>query len=141
VATLEQIRSGLAANLSTITGCQISPYQLFAPTPPCIHVFPDPDEFVTYHQASANGLVTWTMNVQAIMNGIDQGAAKNLDRMTNVSGADSVFAALESDKTLGGIAYQIVVRSGVRYQEHVRADTGQSFLACTWIVDVKTTGT
>lgn len=141
MATLKQIRTALVANLDGLPGCQISPYQLSQPTPPCIHIFPDPDEFVVYHQASANGLVTWTMNVQGIVQNADQGAQANLDTWLEPSGAQSVAAALESDPTLGGIAQQAVVRRGARYQEYVRADTGQSYLACTWIVDVLTRGT
>lgn len=141
MASLADIREGLAANLSSIKGCQVSGYQLASPTPPCIHIFPDPDEAVEYHRASANGLVNWTLNVQAIVPGSDQGAQAKLDQMLEPSGEDSVFAALEADKTLGLSDTQAVVRRAVRYSEYVRADTGQSYTACTWVVDVLTTGT
>ncbi len=137
---LTAIREGLAANLATLTGCQVSAYLETAPVPPTLHVFPDSADGVDYHQAMRNGQVTWVLAVQGIAAGSDRGAQQQMDKWLAPSGTDSVFAALESDKTLGGAAMDVTVTGNSGYQPYVNPSTGNTVVACTWRVEVMATG-
>lgn len=138
---LSEIREGLRANLSTIRGCTVSAYQLSAPPLPCLHVFPDATDGATFHLAMGNGIVRWALAVQGIVAGTDQGSQERLDAWLEPSGQESVFAALESDKTLGGIAFDLAVTGNSGYQEYVSPSTQGPVLSCIWHVEVLTTGT
>jgi len=137
---LTEIREGIAANLSTLTGCQVSAYMETAPTLPCIHVFPDSADGVDYHQAMRNGQVTWVLAVQGITTGADRGAQQQMDKWLAPSGAGSVFAALESDPTLGGAAMDVTVTGNSGYQPYTNPSTGSTVVACTWRVEVLADG-
>lgn len=142
MATLADIRAGIAANLGTLTGCQVSAYLLANPTPPALEVFPDAAEGTEYHQAMGDGLHLWNLSVRGMVatnEGV--GAQKLLDAWLADSGADSVFAALESDLTLGGAAEDLMVTGHTGYQEYVHAGLQIPVLAVVWSVQVAATGT
>ena len=140
MASLTEIRAGLATNLSSITGCIVSAYQLSSPVLPCLHIFPDSTDGLTYHQAMRNGQVTWVLAVQGIQAGSDSGSQERLDAWLAPSGDQSVFAALESDTTLGGAAMDVTVTGNTGYQEYVLPSTGNQVIACTWRVEVLSLG-
>ena len=137
MASLADIRQGLAANLAVLEGIQVSSYILGNPTLPVIWVRPAPSEGIEYHRAFANGLEEWTLLVQAYFaSGItDIGAQKKLDELLESSGATSVKAAIESDKTLGGVAKDLKVERCTGYLEYGRPD-GTTALGCDWTVVV-----
>lgn len=137
MASLADIRAGLAANLAVLDGIQVSAYLLSNPSLPTIWVRPAPGEGIEYHKAFANGLENWTMVVQAFFaNGIsDIGAQKQLDELLESSGPTSVKAAIEADKTLGGVVQDTYVQSCTGYQEYGRPD-GTTALGCEWTVVV-----
>lgn len=140
MATLFDIRAALAANLSTLRGVQVSAYVLGNPTPPCLWVRPDPSAGIEYHGAMRNGLEFWHMLVQAQVGLLsDIGAQQKLDEMLATSGATSVKAALESDRTLGGVAADLKVDRCSGYQEFGRQD-GSTVLGCDWSVTVYMNG-
>jgi hypothetical protein len=140
-ASLTAIRAGLAANLSGIAGVEnVSPYVLSNPTPPVIWVRPAPDELITYHGAMRNGLELWHLVVEAYVGvGSDVGAQMLLDTLVESTGASSVKAALEADKTLGGAAADLKVDDAHGYAEYARPD-GPSLLGCRWNVLVHMNG-
>ena len=114
MATIAQIREGIATNLATIADVQVSAYMLAQPTPPAIHVLPGE---ISYDRASARGLDEVMMLVQAFVAfSSDIGAQKRLDTMLAPSGAGSVKAAIESDPTLGGTVSDLHVRSASGYR-------------------------
>jgi len=133
MATLAEIRAGLATNLSTIAGCQISGYMLSAPTPPCLYVVPGDIEF---DQAMQRGMDRWTFRVVALAGlASDIGAQKKLDEFLAPSGATSVKAAVEADRTLGGVVDDLRVTAATGYRTYGQPG-GQVHLGVEFTVDV-----
>lgn len=133
VALMAAIRAGLKANLDTIDGVQVSAYMLGSPTPPAIHIVPPAIE---YHQAMQNGFDELTFTVQAFVAlGTDIGSQKRLDLMREPSGTGSIKAALEADRTLGGVVKDLIVRSSPEPQV-VTLEGGRQLLASDWTVTV-----
>jgi hypothetical protein len=129
MATIRELREGLAANLATTSGVQVSPYVLASPTPPSIDVLP---ARISYYQAMGNAVEMYVFNVQATVTaGIDQGAQMALDEFVD-SGA--VRAALESDRTLGGKASSLIVRELTEYGRSV--NEGAELFIARWEVEV-----
>ncbi len=133
---MTQIRDGLAANLATVTGAQISSYQLSNPTTPAFAIFPAGTE---YNQAMARGLDRWTFTVQAIVSAsVDQGGQQQLDSYLAPSGSTSVRAALEADRTLGGAVQNLQVTGVSGYVLY--ADAQPPALGAEWTVEVWASG-
>ncbi len=131
MAKLSAIREGLAANLAPLQDAQVSAYMLAAPTPPCIHVYPDE---ITYDRAMGRGEDDWQLVVHGFV-GLtsDVGAQKRLDRWLASTGAESVKALIETDRTLDGACDDLFVQtcSGYRvYQLEGRPPT----LGAEWTV-------
>jgi hypothetical protein len=134
--TVAQLRAGIAANLATITDVQVLAYPLSNPTPPAFLVYPSGTE---YNASMARGLDVWTFTVEAIVNtGSDQDAEKLLDLYVAPTGATSVRAAIESDKTLGGVASAATVTrcSGIRLE----GDERGVYLVARWTVEIYASG-
>ena len=114
MATLSEIRTGIATNLGTISGLRTSAYVPDEPKPPIAIIFP---ENISFDTAFGRGLDTYTFTVQVIVSKIsDRNAQSNLDGYCNPSGASSVKAALESDKTLGGLVQDLRVTEARDYR-------------------------
>lgn len=132
MATLAEIRAGLAANLGSITGLQVSAYVLSNPTPPCVEIVPAE---VQYDQALARGMDTVTMTVRVFVGqASDKGAQQRLDLYLAPDGSGSVKAAIESDPTLVRTVADLHVTSATGYR--VYGDT--ALLGCEWTVEVIT---
>lgn len=139
MADVAAIRQGIADNLTAAFGpdVQVSAYMLAEPTPPAIHVFPGP---VEYDQAFGRGLDELTMRVQAFVALVaDQGAQINLDKFLAGSGAYSVKAAIEADRTLGGACHDAHVTAHTGYQQYQPAGGGPMLMA-EWTVLVRAEG-
>lgn len=138
MASLADIRAGFAGNLATLQGIQVSAYVLGNPSLPTIWVRPAPAEGIEYHKAFANGLENWTFLVQAFFaSGItDIGAQKKLDELLASTGATSVKAAIESDKTLGGLVKDLKVERCTGYLEYSNPAGTTTALGCDWTVVV-----
>lgn len=133
MATLRQIREGLAANLASIPNLQQSAYMLSNPTPPSAEVVPGE---VVYDQAFVRGHDVWMMKVRVMAGAVtDRGCQARLDRFLAPSGPDSVKAALESDPTLGGTVDDLHVQRSSGYQLMGR-DGGGPVLSAEWDVEV-----
>lgn len=107
MTTIENLRDGLADNLRTIDGLRVSadlPEQVNAPMA-VVGL-----QSVVYNQSFANGLVLYNFEVSLLAaRASERWAQKRLDDYTSSSGTDSVKVAIESDKTLGGNAYDVRV--------------------------------
>jgi hypothetical protein len=133
MATMAQIREGLAANLEAISGIQVSAYMLASPTPPALHVIPSE---IAYDRAGSRGLDLVQMTVQAFVAlGSDIGAQVALDELLAPSGARSVKAALEASPTLGGAVQDVWVSAMSGYNVVTIPDRGQ-MLSADWTVQV-----
>jgi hypothetical protein len=130
--TIAEIREGIAANLATLEGIQVSAYMLASPTPPAAHVIP---RSILYDR-TFRGMVEVTLTVQVFVSlGLDQGAQMALDE--RLLGTTSVKAALEVDKTLGGTVNDLWCSEMESYDVVSIPDRGQ-MLSATWSVTVRT---
>jgi len=131
-ATVTQVATGLATNLATITGLRTSAYQPEQLNTPL--AFPTLNT-VTYHKAMGGGDVTmdWTITV-LVGRYTDRTAFATLDGYLSYSGATSVRAAIESDKTLGGVCQTLVVSSAADISSVNAADA--EFLQIQFTVQV-----
>ena len=131
-ATVTQVATGLATNLATITGLRTSAYQPEQLNTPL--AFPTLNT-VTFHKAMGGGDVTmdWTITV-LVGRYTDRTAFATLDGYLSYSGATSVRAAIESDKTLGGVCQTLVVSSAADISSVNAADA--EFLQIQFTVQV-----
>lgn len=122
MSVLADIRSGLRDNIKAyISDWQVSPYRLASPVPPGIMIVRGE---IRPHRAMQNGLVEYDMRVLAFV--ADASDARmtqiHLDALLDPSGPDSMQAAIESDKTLGGVADDLIVQTIPEEQVLVGAD-------------------
>jgi len=134
VSYVRRTREALAANLGVLDAyAHVSPYMLAQPVPPAIQVAYV--EEVDYDAAMQRSSDEWTWIVQAFAGLLlDQAAQETLDSFLDPSGPTSIKAAIESDRTLGGIADDLRVRSADGYRVYTIA--GVDVLGCQWMVDV-----
>lgn len=110
-ATVSQVSEGIRVRLATITGLRTFAYQPEQLNPPS--AFPVLDS-VEYHGAFQGGNVRMRFTVIVIVGRyLDRVAHSNLDGYLSYSGATSLRAAIEADKTLGGVAQTLVMESGM----------------------------
>jgi hypothetical protein len=106
--SITAIRTALANNLGTISGLRTAAEIPDLPNPPIAVVSLDS---VTYDQAFAKGLTTYNFSITVIVGrSAEREAQRKLDGYIS-PGANSVKNAIESDKTLGGNAYDCRVVS------------------------------
>ncbi len=111
MASITAMRSGIATNLATISGLRSGatipdnvnpPYAIIAPSS------------VDYHRAFNNALSTYNFTVTVVVGRVSERTAQNnLDAYCSPTGASSIRVAIESDKTLGGVAFDTIV-TGMR---------------------------
>ena len=119
-ATVSQVATGLAARLATIAGLRTSTYQPEQLNPP--FAFPTLNR-IEYHKAFGGGdvVMDWTVNV-IVGRYVDRNAFATLDGFLSYSGATSIRAAIEGDKTLGGVCQTLVLPSGANIMSLSSAD-------------------
>lgn len=119
-ATVSQVATGLANRLATISGLRTSAYQPEQLNPP--FAFPTLNR-IEYHRAFAGGdvVMDWTVNV-IVGRYVDRNSFAILDDYLSYSGAKSVRAAIEGDKTLGGVCQTLVLPSGANITSLSSAD-------------------
>jgi hypothetical protein len=119
-ATVSQVATGLATNLATIAGLRTSAFQPEQLNPP--FAFPTLNR-IEYHKAFGGGDVVMDFTVSVIVGRyVDRNAFATLDDFLSFSGAKSVRAAIESDKTLGGVCQTLVLPSGANITSLSSAD-------------------
>jgi hypothetical protein len=106
--SITQIRTALATNLSIIPGLRTAAEVPDNPNPPIAIVNLDS---VTYDQAYAKGMTNYNFTITVVVGrAVEREAQRKLDGYIT-PGANSVKNAVESDKTLGGFAYDCRVVS------------------------------
>ena len=132
--SLSQLRTGLATNLATITGLRTSAFVPDNPTPPIAVVVPQRIEF---DAAMGRGMDEYTFDVLVIaQRASERNAQTVLDGYCSSTGSSSVKAAIESDKTLGGHAFDLRVTDMSNYTSLMIGET--QYLAATFTVTVIT---
>lgn len=110
-ATVSQVADGLKARLATISGLRTFSYQPEQVNPPV--AFPVL-ESIDYHKAFGGGDVRMQFTIIVIVGRyLDRVAHANLDGFLSFDGATSLRAAIEGDRTLGGVAQTLVLDSSL----------------------------
>ena len=121
-ATISQVKDGLKARIETISGLRAFDHQPDQVNPP--FAWPTLDE-IRYHQTgmSSGGVVmdfTITLVVQRVTERVAQDA---LDQYMSWSGVKSLRAAIEADRTLGGVCDDLIVGSAGNFTNIDANDT------------------
>jgi hypothetical protein len=113
MASISAIRSALATNLQTISGLRSGGTIPDLVNPPFCLITPSS---VSYNRALSNGLTEYNFTLTAIVGRASERTAQNLlDAYCQPTGATSIKSAVESDKTLGGNAYDLRVTNMRNY--------------------------
>jgi hypothetical protein len=100
MASMSDIRTGLANRLATVAGLRYTSTVPDNPNPPVGIVLP---EGVKYDDTFQRGMNTYTLTVMIIVGRADERSAQNkLDTFVSSTGNNSIKLAIEADKTLGG---------------------------------------
>ena len=100
MSSVSALRNGIATQLALVPNLRVSATFLDAPRPPVAMVLPDG---IDYDLNANRGADTFTFIVSLLVGRADDRAAqRNID--VYVVGPDSVKAAIEQDRTLGGAA-------------------------------------
>ena len=106
---LTDIRDGIATNLGTISGLRTAAELPDNPSPPIAVVAL---RSIEYDQSFAKGLAVYTFTVTVIVGRVaEREAQRRLNAYSDNTGSSSVKSAIESDKTLGGSAFDVRVVS------------------------------
>jgi len=107
MATISELRSGLATNLQTITGLRVYSTLPDVVNPPTAMISLDK---IAYNQQMRKGMVQYGFKITVVVGRVSERTAQNLvDVLVASSGAGSVKTAVESDRTLGGKAFDVFV--------------------------------
>ncbi len=109
MASVAAIAEGLKVRLATISGVRAYSYQPEQLNPPFAYPILNG---VSYHQTMGMGSAVtqfdWSVYV-VVGRWVDRVAMTNLDDFLSPTGAKSIRAALEADRTLGGACSDLVV--------------------------------
>ena len=132
MASIAELRDGLAANLATIPGLRVSATIPDNPSPPIAIV---QLARVQYHQDFQRGMTEYNFAVQVVVGRVDERTAqRNLDAYCSSTGESSVSLAVESDKSLGGKAFSVLVTEMTNYGSVLISDV--TYLAAEFNVRV-----
>jgi len=107
MASIAELRQGIATNLGTIPGLRTSDFIPDNPNPPIAIVQFDR---ATYHLDMRNGMAEYNFVVQVLVGRADERTAqRTLDSYCSSTGASSVLLAVESDRMLAGKAFDCVL--------------------------------
>jgi len=139
VTTIAGLRAGLAANLTAAyPTVAVNQYVLADASPPVFEIDTISDEGIDYDLANARGLDGYYITVRAIVGlTTDQDAQITLDRWLDPAG---VKAALEADKTLGGVAQNLRVEHAEVKPMKNQAVPNSQWLAAEWRVYIYAAG-
>lgn len=127
------MRQAIAANIATISGLRVSYFIPDNPNPPVAVVAPPT---IKYDQSFGRGLDEYSFQVIVLATRADERIGQELiDSYCAPAGAGSVKAAIESDRTLGGLVADLRVTDMTGVSPTTLAD-GQVYLSATWAVTV-----
>lgn len=121
MASIAELRQGIATNLATISGLRVSEFIPDNPNPPIAIVQFDRAQ---YHLDMGNGMTEYSFIVQLIVGRVDERTAqRNLDAYCSSSGSSSVLLGVESNRTLSGKAFDTIVTEMSSYGPVLVNDT------------------
>lgn len=108
--SIAAVMGGLKARLSTIPGLQAYDYAPDDPTPPC--AFPLVPAIASYRETMQRGRYFLPIRVVVLTGAqLDREGQLRLAGFANQDGPTSIRAAIEADRTLGGLVEECVVDS------------------------------
>lgn len=132
MASIQELREGIATNLATISGLRTSKDIPDNPNPPVAIVQLNR---VDYHQDFQRGMTEYNFAVQILVGRVDERTAQaKLDGYCSSTGSNSVSLAVESNRTLGGKAFDCIVTEMTSYGSVVVSDV--TYLAAEFNVRV-----
>ena len=132
MASITELRDGIAANLATIPGLRVASTIPDNPSPPIAIVQLNR---VQYHQDFKRGMTEYNFAVQVVVGRVDERTAqRNLDAYCSSTGESSIYLAVESDKSLGGKAFSRIVTEMTNYGSVLISDV--TYLAAEFNVRV-----
>jgi hypothetical protein len=121
VATIAQIREGIATNLRTIAGLRTTDTVPDNPQPPVAIVSPSS---IQYDLSFQRGLDLHNFVVMIVVGrASERNAQRTLDLFCAGTGASSVKAAIESNRTLTGLVQDLRVTSMRNYGSTLIGET------------------
>ena len=103
---ISDLRSGLASNLNSIKGLRVVETLPDVVNPPMAMIAIDK---VAYNKQNARSMAEYTFKVMVVLGRVSERLAqKNMDVLL-APGSGSVKYAIESDRTLGGNAFDVFV--------------------------------
>lgn len=132
MANITELREGIATNLATIPGLRTAPTIPDNPNPPIAIV---QLSRVQYHQDFKRGMSEYNFAVQVVVGRVDERSAQQrLDLYCSSTGEYAVGLAIESDRTLGGKAFDCIVTEMTNYGSVLISDV--TYLAAEFNVRV-----
>jgi hypothetical protein len=133
MADVSALRAGIATNLATVSGLRTAATVPDQINPPVAVVMPTS---ITYDTAFArSGGDEYEFSVMVIVGRVDERMAQNkLDAYCSGSGTQSIKEAIQSNRTLGGQAFDCRVTSLRSYNQISVADV--TYLAAEFVVQV-----
>jgi len=107
MADINELREKIALNLRTISGLRSSTTVPDNPSPPIAIILP---QTISYDDSFQRGTTTYQFIVTVIVGRADDRSAQNkLDSFVSSTGTASIKLAIESDRSLGGKAFDVRV--------------------------------
>jgi len=132
MANITELREGIAANLATIPGLRTAATIPDNPNPPIAIVQLNR---VQYHQDFKRGMTEYDFSVQVIVGRVDERTAqRTLDAYCSSTGESAIGLAIESNRTLGGKAFDCIVTEMTNYGSVLISDV--TYLAAEFNVRV-----
>jgi len=120
MAGLTQIRDAIAKNLTSIVGLRVSSFMPDNPNVPMAVVIP---QGIEYHKAFKNGFSTYNFTVAVFVARVSERVGQNaLDAYCASSGSSSIKSAIESDRTLSGLCFDLMVSDMSNYGSVIIGD-------------------
>ena len=133
MTTMSALRTKIATNLDTIADLRVYAYVPDDPRPPVAYVIPSGVDFDT---AMGRGADTYSFTVKVIVGRWSERTAQStLDGYCDPSSSTSIKKAIESDRRLGGEAFDLRVES-LRNYGPIILDDGITYLSAEFAVTV-----
>lgn len=106
-ATLQQIADGLETRLATITGLRVYDHVPDVFAPPCSFILPGSIDY--WGDFSGGNPEVEVVVTVVVGRTSDRAAQKSLYTYMSYSGSSSIRAAIEADRSLGGVCQTLLV--------------------------------
>jgi len=121
-ATIREVKDGLKAAIQTVSGLRAFDYQPEQVNPP--FAWPTLDEIRFHQTGMGSGGVVMDFTVTLVVQRTSERVAQDsLDQYMAWTGAKSLRAAIESDRTLGGVCDDLIVVSAGNFTNIDANDT------------------